>query len=127
MQNLQKNSTYTCRTQVNTQNHLQKKIEVTSSTSSKIERNYSPSIRPLIAICYIGVPLCIVLIAAISALTAHSIVEGRYIFDLSISRDQIRMRTDVDKRKLSRVREKGWTRGSISSRAKTHAKEFEPD
>ena len=38
------------------------------------------------------------MIFGIGALTAFYMVEGRYLFDLDISRERIKMRTDVDKR-----------------------------
>ncbi len=43
-------------------------------------------------------PLCLVLIFGIAAFTAFSMVEGRYLFDLDISPERIKLRTDVDKR-----------------------------
>jgi len=46
----------------------------------------------------ITLPLCVVMIFGIGALTAFYMVEGRYLFDLDISRERIKMRTDVDKR-----------------------------
>ena len=46
----------------------------------------------------ITLPLCVVMIFGIGALTAFYLVEGRYLFDLEISRERIKMRTDVDKR-----------------------------
>ena len=116
MQSLQKNYTYTCRTQVNTQNHLQKRIEVTSCTRSKIEHNCSSPSKPLLSLWHISFPLCVVLIAAIGSLTAHSMVKGRYLFDLSISKERIRIQTDVDKREGIHVGEKEW----IGNESKTH-------
>ncbi|WP_283758695.1 hypothetical protein [Roseofilum casamattae] len=43
-------------------------------------------------------PLCVVLIFGIGAFAAFHMVEGRYLFDVDISPDRIKIRTDVDKR-----------------------------
>lgn len=43
-------------------------------------------------------PLCVVLIFGIGAFTAFSLVEGRYLFDLDVSPERIKIKTDVDKR-----------------------------
>jgi hypothetical protein len=62
------------------------------------ERPRIISIKRRFPVWQITLPLCVVMIFGIGALTAFYMVEGRYLFDLDISRERIKMRTDVDKR-----------------------------
>ncbi|NEP02034.1 MAG: hypothetical protein F6K58_25930 [Symploca sp. SIO2E9] len=65
----------------------------------------------------ITLPLCVVVIFGIGAFTAFYMVEGRYLFDLDISRERIKLTTDVDKRETnfpSDANEQGET-GEIQS------------
>ena len=54
----------------------------------------------------ITLPLGAVLIFGIGAFTAFSMVEGRYLFDLDINREGIKIRTDVDKREDSSLQDR---------------------
>jgi hypothetical protein len=56
------------------------------------------SIKRRFPVWQITLPLCMVMIFGIGALTAFYMVEGRYLFDLDITRERIKIRTDVDKR-----------------------------
>jgi hypothetical protein len=84
--------------QATTQPQCKKRFKATTDLTSELEPNETSLSRPSFPIWQITVPLCTVLIFAIGALTAYSMVEGRYLFDLFVSREQIRIRTDVDKR-----------------------------
>lgn len=51
-------------------------------------------------------PLCVVLIFGIGALTAFYMVEGRYVFDLDLNRERLKLRTDVDKREEDNTKDR---------------------
>lgn len=76
----------------NSQNNTKQKEEKTTvdNTSTIIQ----------LSIWQITIPLCLVLVFGIGnwTWTASSMVEGRYLFYLDISRERIKVRTDVDKR-----------------------------
>ncbi len=63
------------------------------------------SIKRRFPVWQITLPLCVVMIFGIGALTAFYMVEGRYLFDLDISGERIKMRTDVDKRESNPAQE----------------------
>lgn len=46
----------------------------------------------------ITLPLCGVLIFGIGALTTIHMVNGRYLFDLEVNPQQLKIKTDMDKR-----------------------------
>jgi hypothetical protein len=96
--------------QATTQTQRKKRFKATTDLTSELEPDEASLSRPLFPIWQITVPLCTVLIFAIGSLTAYSMVEGRYLFDLSVSREQIRIRTDVDKRESSSAKEEGVVR-----------------
>lgn len=54
--------------------------------------------KPKFPLWQITLPLCIVLIFGIGALTTIYMVNGRYLFDLEFTRQGLRIRTDMDKR-----------------------------
>ena len=54
--------------------------------------------KPKPPIWQITFPLCAVLMFGIATFAALRMAEGRYIFDVNISRNGIKIRTDVDKR-----------------------------
>jgi hypothetical protein len=87
--------------QATTQAHPEKRFKSTTDEPSAPRSDETLAVRSPFPIWQITVPLCIVLIFAIGSLTAYSMVEGRYLFDLTVSREQIRIRTDVDKREGS--------------------------
>lgn len=96
--------------QATTQTQCKKRFKATTGLTSELEPNETSLLRPSFPIWQITVPLCTVLIFAIGSLTAYSMVEGRYLFDLFVSREQIRIRTDVDKRESGSAKEEGVAR-----------------
>ena len=86
--------------QTSTQFHHKKRFKVTTSQASNLKPNTCPSVKSPFPIWQVTMPLGVVLIFAIGSLSAYFMVEGRYLFDLHMSREQIRIRTDVDKRKI---------------------------
>ncbi len=50
-------------------------------------------------------PLCAISIFGIGAFAAFHMVEGRYLFDVDISPNRIKIRTDVDKRESNSTTE----------------------
>lgn len=79
-----------------TQKRRQRKLRIISILQTDIGKRSSE--KPLIPVWQITVPLSVVLIFAMGSYTACSIVGGRYTFDFSITREQISIRTDVDRR-----------------------------
>jgi hypothetical protein len=103
MTNLPSTSIYSV--QATTQVHPEKRFKSTTDTPSTSSPGETFVAKTPFPIWQITVPLGIVLIFAIGSLTAYSMVEGRYLFDLMVSREQIRIRTDVDKRESRSVEE----------------------
>lgn len=96
MQNKHSKTIRNYESQINTRNRY-KPILVTISLKEPIlDYVFPSSMRRSSDIWQITFPLCIVLLAAITSLTTYSIVKGRYLFDLSISQEQLRIRTDLD-------------------------------
>ena len=56
------------------------------------------SLKRCFPVWQITLPLCVVIIFSIGALTTIYMVEGRYLFNLDISGERIKIITDVDKR-----------------------------
>jgi hypothetical protein len=54
--------------------------------------------KPKFPLWQITLPLCIVLIFSIGALTTIYMVNGRYLFDLELTPQGLRIKTDMDKR-----------------------------
>jgi hypothetical protein len=89
------------KTKISTQKSYHKGNQATTDLTPTLEHSGYFAEGQTYPIWQITVPLGVVLIFAIGAFTAYSMVEGRYLFDLSINREQIRIRTDVDKRESS--------------------------
>lgn len=83
---------------VNTRNLCQKRVKAAISLCRGEKPASDSPVKSPFPLWQVTVPLSIVIVCGISAWTAYSMVEGRYLFDLSVSRDQIKVRTDVDKR-----------------------------
>lgn len=101
MTNLPRSFEHHAQAQTNIPTQYERRFKSTTDLTLEYRFNESSYIRAPFPIWQITVPLCIVLIFAIGSLTAYSMVEGRYLFDLSVSREHIRIRTDVDKRETS--------------------------
>ena len=90
----------------NTSIHHQKRFKVTTGETLNLEHN-SPSLsKRTFPIWQITMPLCLVTVTSIVPLIAYSIAAnsiagGRYIFDFSLNREQIRIRADIDKQAIS--------------------------
>lgn len=98
MPNLLNKLASTFRANNNTQQNKDKTNVVTTPITAQNDHSQAVMQFP---IWQITIPLCIVLIFGIGALTAHSMVEGRYLFDVDISRERIKVTTDIDKRESS--------------------------
>jgi len=105
MENLQPALEKTDRKQISTPVESLSTVAASPTKNPEDESNICLSIRPRfisikrrLPVWQITLPLCVVMIFGIGALTAFYMVEGRYVFDLDISRERIKMRTDVDKR-----------------------------
>lgn len=83
--------------------HVTEKVQETSvfkaSTGSLLEYSIDklPRHTEPLPLWQITVPLGFVSIFLIGSLTACFMVEGRFVFDLNVNREQIRVRTDIDK------------------------------
>lgn len=98
MPNLLTKLASTIKAQKNTQQSDEKTNVVTTPVTA--QNNHSPELIQF-PVWQITMPLCTVVIFGIGALTAHSMVEGRYLFDVRMSPEEIRIKTDIDKRKIS--------------------------
>ena len=98
--------------QVITQNQRKKRFKATTGLTPMREPDRSSVVRTPFPIWQITMPLGFVLIFAIGSLTAYYMVEGRFIFDLQMSREQLRIRTDVDKRESGSIKDEEATNGS---------------
>ncbi|BAZ23251.1 hypothetical protein NIES4073_41390 [Kalymmatonema gypsitolerans NIES-4073] len=105
MENLQPALEKTDRKQLSTRVQSLSTVTASPTKIQEDEPDICLSVRPrIISIkrCFpvwqITLPLCMVMIFGIGALTAFYMVEGRYLFDLDISRERIKIRTEVDKR-----------------------------
>ncbi len=105
MENLQPALEKTDRKQLSTPMQSLSTLTASPAKNREDEPDICLPVRPKIIskkryfpIWQITLPLCVVMIFGIGALTAFYMVEGRYLFDLDISRERIKMRTDVDKR-----------------------------
>lgn len=100
MKNLPKPVEHLVQTQASIPALEKRRFKPTTDLTLEHRSNKSSCIETPFPIWQITMPLCIVLIFAIGSLTASSMVEGRYLFDLVVSREHIRIKTDVDKREL---------------------------
>jgi len=112
MENLQASLQKANRKQLSTPVPSLNQVTVSPTKNSKDKPNIYLSVKPTLIsikrrfpIWQITLPLCAVMIFGMGALTAFYMVNGRYLFDLDISRERIKMRTDVDKRESNPVQD----------------------
>jgi hypothetical protein len=105
MENLQASLQKANRKQLSTPVPSLSRVIASPTKNPKGKPNIYLSVRPTLIsikrrfpIWQITLPLCAVMIFGMGSLTAFYMVNGRYLFDLDISRERIKMRTDVDKR-----------------------------
>jgi hypothetical protein len=82
------------------------RLKITKRSSLECKIDKFSTVRQPFPIWQITVPLGVVLIFATGSLTAYFMAEGRLLFDLYVSREQIKVRADVDKREGDLSRQK---------------------
>lgn len=85
--------------------HHQKGFKVTTGKALELRHNSSSPPKTSFPLWHITMPLYLVIVTSLGPLTAYSIAassitEGRYTFDFSLSREQVRIRTDINKQAI---------------------------
>ncbi len=87
-------------TKANTRNQQDRRFKGTIGLPSLQRQGSFPSKISWFPIWQLTVPLSVLFITTVGPLTAYFVSEGIYAFDFSLSQEQIRIRTYVDKRSV---------------------------
>lgn len=110
MTNLLNTSSHTAQTQPATQITQSEGIGIAKSSIPEPKTDEPSKVKGLFPIWQVTLPLGVVSIFMMGSLTTYFISEGRFLFDLSVSWQQIKVRVDADKREIDSTKEKDATR-----------------